>query len=168
MTRDESRAIAFLGVLLCLALVARYMNRPKPVTINAGAVDIEALRAAGRALAQNPQPRARPRKRSERAEAADTAAKQPWTKPAWQRAGSAPSFADDRSAAPPPKAAGPLNLNRATEAEIEGLPWIGPAMAKRIIARRDSVKRFDKLEDLDAVKGIGPALLKKIEPLVTF
>lgn len=164
MTSDESRAVAFLGVLLCLALVARFMNRPKPVTINAGAVDIEALRAAGKSLAQQP-PRSKSRRKTQ---ASDTStanlrvSTKVWTEPAWRRSGAATT--SDTSE----ERGDPLNVNRATAAEIELLPGIGPAVAKRIIARRDSVRRFEKLEDLDAVKGIGPALLKKIEPFVTF
>jgi competence protein ComEA len=166
MSNDEARAVAFLGVLLCLALVARYVNRPKPVTINAGAVDIEALRAAGQALAQNPPPRSKSRKKAASpAPQTATASSEPkaWTRPAWQRSASGTVSSADAASG-----TGPLNINRATEAELESLPGIGPAVAKRIVARRDSIGRFEKLEDLDAVKGIGPALLRKIEPLVTF
>ena len=158
MTKDESRAIAFLGVLLCLALAARYINRPKPVVINAGAVDIEALREAGRTLAQKSTP-PRSRRHTSRAETNDTPRfRNVWTKPAGNSAREAPTN----------RTRGPLNINGATKEEIEALPWIGPAMAERIITYRDSVKGFAKLEDLDAVKGIGPALLNKIKPLITF
>lgn len=158
MTKDESRAITFLGVLLCLALVARYMNRPKPVVINAGTVDIEALREAGRSLAQKP-PQPKPRRRTSHVETNDTPRfRNVWTRPA----------GNGTREAPAERTTGPLNINAATKEEIEKLPWIGPAMAERIIGYRDSVKGFAKLEDLDAVKGIGPALLKKLEPLITF
>jgi competence protein ComEA len=73
---------------------------------------------------------------------------------------------------PPPRPrpqyskSGPIDINHATEAELEGLPGIGPAVAKRIVAYRDSAGRFAKVEDLDSVKGIGPALLEKVRPLV--
>jgi competence protein ComEA len=163
MTNDESRAIAFLGVLLCLALVARFVNRPQPVTIHAGAVDIEALRAAGQALAQNPPPRSKSRRKPPPTTTTTTAGPKRRSEPAWKRVTVAPVYVEE-----PREKSGPLNMNRATEAEIEALPGIGPAVAKRIVARRDSIGRFEKLEDLDAVKGIGPALLKKIEKLVSF
>ncbi len=57
-----------------------------------------------------------------------------------------------------------INLNTATQAQIEGLPGVGPKMAARIIEARP----LSSLKDLDAVKGIGPSMLKKLEPLVSF
>ena len=56
----------------------------------------------------------------------------------------------------------PLDLNRATAAELETLPGIGPVLAARIVAYRDSVGRFDAVSDLSAVPGIGPATLTRI------
>lgn len=55
-----------------------------------------------------------------------------------------------------------VNLNTASQAEIESLPGIGPALAKRIIEGRP----YRSLEDLDRVKGIGPKLLERLRPLV--
>ena len=60
---------------------------------------------------------------------------------------------------------GRLNLNRATAAELDGLPGIGPAMARRIIERRQ-VKRFTKVDDLLQVKGMGQAKLARLRDLV--
>lgn len=60
---------------------------------------------------------------------------------------------------------GRVNLNRATAAELDGLPGIGPAMARRIIERRQ-VKRFTKVDDLLQVKGMGPAKLARLRDLV--
>lgn len=57
-----------------------------------------------------------------------------------------------------------INLNTATQVQIEGLPGVGPKMAARIIQARP----LSSLKDLDAVKGIGPSMLKKLEPLVSF
>lgn len=61
-----------------------------------------------------------------------------------------------------------LNLNTATQAEIELLPGIGPALAGRIIEQRQKLGAFKSLADLDAVSGIGPKMLEKIRPLVRF
>ncbi|ULH14861.1 helix-hairpin-helix domain-containing protein [Deinococcus sp. KNUC1210] len=63
-----------------------------------------------------------------------------------------------------PLISGKLNLNTATEAQLEALPKVGPALAGRIIAGRP----YRSLADLDAVKGIGNSLLKTLAPLVSF
>ena len=60
-----------------------------------------------------------------------------------------------------------INVNTATAEELEALPRIGPALAQRIIAYRQAHGPFQKVDDLLAVKGIGPALLETIRPYVT-
>ena len=60
----------------------------------------------------------------------------------------------------------PLNINVASEKELQALPRIGPSMAKRIIAYR-SLHPFEKVRDLLSVRGIGPKTMDQIEPLVT-
>lgn len=67
----------------------------------------------------------------------------------------------------PPAPSGKLNVNKATQAELELLPGIGPAMAKRIVDYRTAHGLFKRLEDLDKVNGIGPKTLDKLRPLVT-
>lgn len=62
----------------------------------------------------------------------------------------------------------PIDVNLATEAELQALPRVGPAMARRIIEYRETVGRFRSLEDLRHVRGIGPATLRVLDPLVTF
>ena len=56
-----------------------------------------------------------------------------------------------------------LDLNRATEAELVGVSGIGPVLAGRIVAMRDQIGRFRRLEDLIDVRGIGPAKLRAVE-----
>ena len=58
---------------------------------------------------------------------------------------------------------GPIDLNRATAAELETLPGVGPALAAKLIAWRDSAGRFGSWEDVDRVSGVGPALLAKLK-----
>jgi competence protein ComEA len=58
-----------------------------------------------------------------------------------------------------------LDLNRASAGELESLPGIGAVLAQRVIAFRESVGRFQKIEDLREVKGIGT---KKFERLKSF
>lgn len=60
-----------------------------------------------------------------------------------------------------------LDLNRATAAELESLPGIGPVLASRIIEHRARIGRFRDLTELDAVSGIGPATRARIAQLVT-
>lgn len=57
--------------------------------------------------------------------------------------------------------AGALDLNRATVAELQRLPGVGPVLAARIVAYRDSVGGFRGVDDLVAVKGIGSATLAR-------
>ncbi|HMC53976.1 MAG TPA: helix-hairpin-helix domain-containing protein [Gemmatimonadaceae bacterium] len=61
-----------------------------------------------------------------------------------------------------------VDLDKATEAEIEALPGIGPALAHRIVSFRDSAGQFGQIEAICEVSGIGPALAKRLRPLVTF
>ena len=61
-----------------------------------------------------------------------------------------------------------VNVNSASLAQLQSLPRVGPALAQRIIAYRDSAGPFASLEQLDNVKGVGPALLKQLAPRVTF
>lgn len=60
---------------------------------------------------------------------------------------------------------GRINLNAATVEELDALPGVGPAMARRIVERRQK-KRFTKVEDLLQVKGIGKAKLERLRDLV--
>ncbi|HWI30398.1 MAG TPA: ComEA family DNA-binding protein [Microbacterium sp.] len=62
---------------------------------------------------------------------------------------------------------GRVNLNSATEADLDTLPRIGPAMAQRIIQWRDANGRFTSVEDLLAVPGIGDKMLETLRALVT-
>lgn len=71
----------------------------------------------------------------------------------------------DGSVAPGPPA--PVDLNRATAAELEQLPGVGPATAAAIVDDRDRNGPYATVDDLDRVSGIGPAKLAAIRDLVT-
>ena len=64
--------------------------------------------------------------------------------------------------------AGPVDLDVATEAEIESLRHVGPALARRIVADRDSFGPFGSMEGLLRVRGIGPSMVAKLDSSVTF
>ncbi len=60
----------------------------------------------------------------------------------------------------------PVDLNAATAADLERLPGVGPATATAILAHRDQHGPFSSVDDLIEVRGIGPAKLEAIRPLV--
>ncbi len=64
----------------------------------------------------------------------------------------------------PPR--GPLDPNTASAAELEALPGIGPVLAQRIVEHRRAHGRFERLEDLLEVEGIGPRILERLRPLL--
>jgi competence protein ComEA len=63
---------------------------------------------------------------------------------------------------------GKIDVDVADAAALEGLPRIGPVMAKRIVADRDSLGPFGSLKELQRVKGVGPSLARALSPNVTF
>lgn len=69
--------------------------------------------------------------------------------------------------APGPGAAGgggPVSLSSATAADLEALDGVGPALAARIVAWRDSHGGFSSVDQLDEVPGIGPARMEALRP----
>lgn len=63
-------------------------------------------------------------------------------------------------------ATGPLDLNTADTAALETLPRVGPALAQRIIEWRTANGRFDSVEQLLEVPGIGSKTLEGFRDLV--
>jgi competence protein ComEA len=61
-----------------------------------------------------------------------------------------------------------IDLDVASAVEIETLRWIGPKLAARIVADRDSLGPFGSIEQLQRVRGIGKRLAARIAPQVTF
>jgi competence protein ComEA len=64
------------------------------------------------------------------------------------------------------KEVGKLDLNRATERDLEMLPGIGAVLASRIVKHRRDIGPFNRVEDLRDVKGIGKKKFDKIKNLV--
>ena len=60
-----------------------------------------------------------------------------------------------------------VNLNTADLDALVGLPGVGPALAERIVAYRDQMGAFRKVDDLLQVSGIGPTLLERLRPDLT-
>ena len=57
----------------------------------------------------------------------------------------------------------PLNLNSATQRELERLPSIGPVLAKRVIEYRNQKGGFKAIEEVKQVHGIGNKIFEKIK-----
>lgn len=86
-------------------------------------------------------------------------------------AGAAPALADgghgqaaasSAHASPTPV----VDLNAATEADLQALPGIGPAKAKAIVALRKRLGRFQRVEQILRVRGIGRATFRKLQPML--
>ncbi len=77
--------------------------------------------------------------------------------------------APDGTPAVPWRAAigGPVDLNRATLHDLTRLPGVGPVLAARILEARQSAGRFDSVEDLRDVRGLGGVRLERLRPLLT-
>ena len=65
------------------------------------------------------------------------------------------------------KEVGKVNINEAMQTELEQLPGIGPSLATRIIEYREQNGKFNNVEDLQNVKGIGDAKFNDIKDKVT-
>ncbi|HSJ16393.1 MAG TPA: helix-hairpin-helix domain-containing protein [Longimicrobiales bacterium] len=144
LATDEARALAFIACLIGLALLGRWVDRPRPLLPDEETVDIVELR--------------------ERSVAAGTAGTAGGGGGGRGGGGTAGTRRAGGSAGV--GASGRVDLNRAGSEELQTLPGIGPAMAARILAYRDSVGRFSRPEQLDSVRGVGPALLARLLPLV--
>jgi competence ComEA-like helix-hairpin-helix protein len=68
----------------------------------------------------------------------------------------------------PPVRPGPVDMDVASAEEIESLRHIGPSLARRIVADRDSLGPFGSSEGLLRVKGIGPSMVARLDSAVTF
>lgn len=65
-----------------------------------------------------------------------------------------------------PAAKGALDLNRASQSQLEELPEVGPVTAQAILAWRQEHGRFTRIEELQEVDGIGPKTYAQLAPHV--
>jgi comEA protein len=60
-----------------------------------------------------------------------------------------------------------ININTASLEELETLPRIGPVIANRIIEYRKTYGKFQSIEEITKVKGIGKKTFEKIKKMIT-
>jgi DNA uptake protein ComE-like DNA-binding protein len=120
--------------------------------------------AAGGGLAIDHWRRARP-DLVERLETLDRAAPAPAAPAPAPRRPLRAASDTPRAASARPRAVddAPVDVNRASEGELAGLPGIGPALAARIVAARP----FGEVDELRRVRGLRRATLERLRPLVT-
>jgi hypothetical protein len=143
--RQELLVLALLAASVLGGFAVDVWHRRAPDTLDR--LEAEPPRLA--ALARSPGPR--PRTGPTRPRDAPTDAGR------LRRATPAAAGAEPGARTPPlPTTDRPLDLNRATAAELTGLPGIGPGLAARIVARRAQIGgRFDDIGDLARVPGLG-------------
>jgi competence protein ComEA len=83
-----------------------------------------------------------------------------------------PDFSSQSSTVKPetastPEVSDPININTASQAELESLPGIGPVIAQRIIDYRKKNGPFKRKEDIQKVKGIGPKTFADLKDKIT-
>jgi competence ComEA-like helix-hairpin-helix protein len=77
--------------------------------------------------------------------------------------GKGPPLRIDRGPVNVPSA---IDLNRASQKDLEALPGVGPALAGRILALRHTMGGFRTPDDLLRVRGLGPVTVDRLKPLV--
>ena len=69
----------------------------------------------------------------------------------------------EAASAPKPLPSGTLDINRENAATLQGLPGVGPALAREIVAYREARGPFRRLEELREVPGIGPKRYARLQ-----
>src|SRR5438105_3047576 len=156
MTSGERKALLFLAGVAFLGGVARVVTSPShaptpadrdALTGQIAAVD-SARRAAHDTTTRPPHGRRRSSDRQRRDSAHDTGSP-PVQRPA--------SPADTR-----------IDVDAADITALVALPGIGAALARRIVADRDTCGAFGSLNALQRVRGVGPKLVERLAARVTF
>ncbi|GAA0399686.1 hypothetical protein GCM10009541_48520 [Micromonospora gifhornensis] len=138
--------------------VAGKVRRPGLVRLPAGARVADAVEAAGGALPGVDVAMLNPARK-----VADGELILVGVAAATPAVGAAPGADPAAGAAP----GGRLNLNTASQSQLETLPGVGPVLARRIIEHRDEHGGFRSVSDLRQVNGIGDARYEELKDLVT-
>ena len=148
--------------------VVGLVRAPGLVTLDAGARIADALQAAGGALdGADVTGLNMARRLTDGEQIVVGIASPPGTPPAMGSSVSTPA-AGTAGATPdlPAEPGTPIDLNAATEEQLDALPGVGPVTAAAIVAWRTSNGAFSSVDQLGDVDGIGPARLEKLRALV--
>jgi DNA uptake protein ComE-like DNA-binding protein len=179
-TPAEKRALIFLSAVLTLGAGVRATRalsaQPPPVSASARAdlhrqivaVDSadSALRISGGKHRRSKRPKAIGISTSDGSDASVRPDTDSAPKPRKHTKVSLPASGQPHDLGATP--GGPIDLDRAQEWEILSLPKVGPTLAHRILADRDSLGPFGSLDELRRVKGVGDGVVNAITPYVTF
>ena len=173
LSRDETRALSFIGLIISLSVLARAIDRPVPIDTGAGAADLAGLEAASREAmgrAEGPQPLVAGEKVDPNTASAAELARLP------RGRGLAERIVADREANGPYR--GIRDLDRVTgvgPATLEAwrdlltLPWEPPGGVVAAATGSPGVAGDARVDlnratagELEAVPGIGPALAERI------
>lgn len=67
----------------------------------------------------------------------------------------------------PYSAENPLNINSASQSDLEKLPGVGPTRAAAIIAYREANGPYNHVEDIQNVPGIGATTFEHLKAMIT-
>ena len=152
-TSAERRALAVIAAIAALGVVARVVKsrhaQPTPTAAEVLALDAQIARV------QNARSAARGGGSSRASRRPPAAGESRTTRPSSQ---------SPRDVTPRPL----VDLDTASATTIEALPWIGPALAARIVESRERCGPFGSMEALTRVYGIGEGMSKRLAPHVTF
>lgn len=160
-TPAERKALFFLAGIALLGTGARAVSavRSRPTPNSAAAAALARQRAAVESARADGGKKKGARRSSGRRTTSTSAKRTP------ERAGGAPVARGPARGAPEPVV---VDLDRATAAEIDRLPRVGPTLAGRIVADREAYGAFGSLEGLRRVRGVGCGMLRALAPHVTF
>ncbi|CAA9545005.1 MAG: hypothetical protein AVDCRST_MAG49-1152 [uncultured Thermomicrobiales bacterium] len=84
-----------------------------------------------------------------------------------EHSGDEPGLAEPSAPVGPPSGDGaPLDLNTASVEDLEVLPGIGPAIAARIVTRRDEMGPYASVDELVEIPGISARMVDDLRPLL--
>jgi competence protein ComEA len=168
-TPAERKALLFLGAVVALGVGVRAVGRLRgepAVGAMQPALERQLAKAEGAARLERAKREAREREKAEKGSRAKSRVARAATG-AGTRASRKRVSGDSGSA---PVAATPLlvDVDTADSLALATLPGVGPALARRIISERMARGAYGSLEALDQVSGVGPRLLERLAPHVTF